>query len=169
MAQRSGRTALLRTGAVTAGVALFVGLLAWAVAWGPIDVKGLTPGQREAALRKQAQSLMPGGAEAWYREFYECETIAMHPDCTYAEYGFASVQGHDLADQVRRAATANGWTIEEQKTSPAGYDYFIFRRDGFTAWVTLEDAVTADPCPPERLASTCMAYVDVQKHAIRWP
>ncbi|MGE0761314.1 MAG: hypothetical protein AB7O38_30150, partial [Pirellulaceae bacterium] len=82
---------------------------------------------------------------------------------------FEAVPGDDLASQVWQAATGNGWSVVEQRVSPAGYDVFIFERPGFTAWVTLEDAVTADPCPPEHLASTCMAYVDVQKHAVRWP
>lgn len=150
-------------------VALVIGGVAWGFASGLIDVRALTPAQRQSALERHAHTLMPRGSDKWFAEFYECKTIAMHPDCATMNYGFEGLDGTDARQQIVDAARANGWSIEEDLVSPAGYFYFEFKRPGFTASVYLEDVDTANPCLPEVPAATCMAYVDIEKDAARWP
>ncbi len=166
MATSSGLHLNLRTGITTLVVALVIGAIAWAFASGFVDVRALTPAQRQSALEKQANSLMPPGSDTWWAEFYECATVAMHPDCASLNYGFERLKGTDASRQIQDAALANGWSIDDDHSYP---DYIAFKRPGFTASVYLEDADTADPCLPDVPAASCMAYVDIQKDGIRWP
>ena len=95
-----------------------------------------TGGQRRAALRGAAKSLLPPQAHIRALGFGDCVELASSPSCAGVVFELPQHDSALRAKLVRATAEANGWTVTHSDDVPGGWSLFL-RRSGFTAYVAL--------------------------------
>ncbi|HEY6150187.1 MAG TPA: hypothetical protein VIW19_06675 [Gaiellaceae bacterium] len=95
-----------------------------------------TGGQRRAALRNAAKSLLPPQAHIRALGFGDCVELASSPSCARVVFELPERPSALRAKRVRAAAEANGWTVTHSGDGQGGWSLFL-RRGDFEAYASL--------------------------------
>jgi hypothetical protein len=92
-----------------------------------------TGGQRRAALRHAAESLLPPQAHIRALGYGDCVELASSPSCARVVFELPERYSVLRAKRVRAAAEANGWTVTHSDDAQGGASLFL-RRGDFEAY-----------------------------------
>ena len=94
-----------------------------------------TGGQRRAALRDAAKSLLPPQAHIRALGFGDCVELASSPSCVRVVFELPEHASTLRAKRVRAAAEANGWTVTHSDDAQGGASLFL-RRGEYEAYAS---------------------------------
>jgi hypothetical protein len=122
-----------------------------------------TNGQRGAALRQEAEALLPPQAHIRALGFGDCVELADSPSCARVVFEMPEHSSALRAKRVREAAEANGWRVTRSGDAQGGWSLFL-RRSGFTAYAVFwRPAVYGLRCNGGHPKDECFNTVNVER------
>lgn len=123
-----------------------------------------TGGQRRAALRHAAESLLPPRAHIRALGYGDCVELANSPSCARVVFELPGRSSALRARRIRAVAEANGWTVTHSDDAPGGWSLFL-RRGGFEAYIAFwRPEVYGLRCDGARPKDECFNTINLERN-----